>query len=24
VKGWGDVIEAKAIIHEAIERWNSK
>jgi len=24
VKGWGDVEEAKAIIHESIERWNSK
>lgn len=24
VKGWGDVAEAKAIIHEAIERWNKK
>jgi inorganic pyrophosphatase len=24
VKGWGDVDEAKAIIHEAIERWNKK
>lgn len=24
VKGWGDVSEAKAIIHEAIERWNQK
>lgn len=24
VKGWGDVEEAKAIIHEAIERWNTK
>ena len=24
VKGWGDVTEAKAIIHEAIERWNKK
>jgi len=24
VKGWGDVAEAKAIIHESIERWNTK
>jgi inorganic pyrophosphatase len=24
VKGWGDVEEAKAIIHQAIERWNTK
>ncbi len=24
VKGWGDVDEAKAIIHESIERWNQK
>lgn len=24
VKGWGDVDEAKAIIHESIERWNAK
>lgn len=24
VKGWGDVEEAKAIVHEAIERWNSQ
>jgi inorganic pyrophosphatase len=24
VKGWGDVAEAKAIIHESIERWNQK
>ena len=24
VKGWGDASEAKAIIHEAIERWNKK
>lgn len=24
VKGWGDVQEAKAVIHEAIERWNKK
>jgi inorganic pyrophosphatase len=24
VKGWGDVSEAKAIIHEAIERWDKK
>ncbi|HEV7952004.1 MAG TPA: inorganic diphosphatase [Candidatus Saccharimonadales bacterium] len=24
VKGWGDVEEAKAIIHESIERWNEK
>lgn len=24
VKGWGDVAEAKAIIHEAITRWNEK
>jgi inorganic pyrophosphatase len=24
VKGWGDVEEAKAIIHSSIERWNSK
>lgn len=24
VKGWGDVEEAKKIIHESIERWNSK
>jgi inorganic pyrophosphatase len=24
VKGWGNVDEAKAIIHESIERWNSK
>jgi inorganic pyrophosphatase len=24
VKGWGDVTEAKAIIHESIERWNQK
>jgi inorganic pyrophosphatase len=24
VKGWGDVDEAKAIIHESIERWNKK
>jgi inorganic pyrophosphatase len=24
VKGWGDVEEAKAVIHESIERWNQK
>jgi inorganic pyrophosphatase len=24
VKGWGDVAEAKTVIHEAIERWNTK
>lgn len=24
VKGWGDVEEAKQIIHESIERWNNK
>lgn len=24
VKGWGDVEEAKAIIHESIERWKNK
>lgn len=24
VKGWGDVEEAKRIIHESIERWNTK
>jgi len=24
VKGWGDVAEAKAIIHESIERWNKR
>jgi inorganic pyrophosphatase len=24
VKGWGDVEEAKAIIHESIERWSTK
>lgn len=24
VKGWGDVEEAKAIIHESIERWHTK
>lgn len=24
VKGWGDIEEAKAIIHESIERWNQK
>jgi inorganic pyrophosphatase len=24
VKGWGDIGEAKAIIHEAIERWNKE
>jgi len=24
VKGWGDVAEAKTIIHQAIERWNVK
>lgn len=24
VKGWGDVAEAKTIIHEAITRWNEK
>lgn len=24
VKGWGDVEEAKIIIHESIERWNTK
>lgn len=24
VKGWGDVEEAKAIIHESIERWNNR
>ena len=24
VKGWGDVQEAKAVIREAIERWNKK
>lgn len=24
VKGWGDVTEAKAIIHESIARWNEK
>jgi inorganic pyrophosphatase len=24
VKSWGDVEEAKAVIHESIERWNTK
>ncbi|MNQ02400.1 Inorganic pyrophosphatase [compost metagenome] len=24
VKGWGDIEEAKTIIHESIERWNTK
>jgi inorganic pyrophosphatase len=24
VKGWGDVEEAKSIIHESIQRWNNK
>lgn len=24
VKGWGNIEEAKAIIHESIERWNNK
>ncbi|RWZ78869.1 MAG: inorganic diphosphatase [Candidatus Microsaccharimonas sossegonensis] len=24
VRGWGDVEEAKAVIHESIERWNTK
>ncbi len=24
VKGWGDVAEAKAVIHESIKRWNEK
>ncbi len=24
VKSWGDIEEAKAVIHESIERWNSK
>lgn len=24
VKGWGDVAEAKRIIHESIDRWNNK
>lgn len=24
VKGWGDIEEAKAVIHQSIERWNSK
>lgn len=24
VKGWGDITEATAIIHESIERWNKK
>lgn len=24
VKGWGDTEEAKAVIHEAIERWNKQ
>lgn len=24
VAGWGDIEEAKAIIHESIERWNTK
>ncbi len=24
VKGWGNIDEAKAIVHESIERWNSK
>ncbi len=24
VKGWGDIEEAKHIIHESIDRWNSK
>ena len=24
VKGWGDAAEAKAVIHESIERWNNK
>jgi inorganic pyrophosphatase len=24
VKGWGDVAEAKTVIHESIERWNKK
>lgn len=24
VKGWGDVEEAKSIVHESIERWNNR
>lgn len=24
VKGWGDIDEAKSIIHESIERWNNR
>jgi inorganic pyrophosphatase len=24
VKGWGNIDEAKAIVHESIERWNNK
>lgn len=24
VKGWGDIAEAKAVVHESIERWNTK
>ena len=24
VKGWGDIDEAKAVIHESIKRWNKK
>jgi inorganic pyrophosphatase len=24
VKGFGDIDEAKAIIHEAVERWNNR
>lgn len=24
VKGWGDIEEAKAIVHESIERWNQR
>jgi inorganic pyrophosphatase len=24
VKGWGDVAEAKAIIHESVKRWNER
>lgn len=24
IKGWGDIAEAKTIIHESIERWNKK
>lgn len=24
VKGWGDIEEAKAVVHESIERWNNR